>query len=429
MSAGLSATAAPTIGEALAQRVRQTPSGVAIRYARLGLWDVTTWAELGARVNNLAVGMAARGVNENSVVILIADSHPDWIAAHHAALSLGASVVAVDPRRTLDELTMELKFASPVMVIAGDEEQYDKTIETGAGVQTIVLIKTRGMRFLDHQVDLGKNPVITMGQLGEGSPQTSTQSSSQPSTSALSDGQRVALNRGGQRLSHETLLGEAQRLVNTLQLSTRDRTFVQRNFADPVEYLASVIAPLMTGHETSIGSGAGMAVMFQEMSQARPTALHVDQEWLARLQADIERRASGVKGLKKLAIARGWKPTAPSSAPKKPAVSMTRLLSWLLFVAGIVFLAVSRSTADWWRVVGLVGVLAAIAMVAVLAGLTVRDPLKRRYGLHRMRATFAADDVLRAEPVTVLGGLGVPLVDVSSIITLRNPAPSQRSVS
>jgi AMP-binding enzyme len=416
-----------SISEALVQRVKESPNTVAIRYARLGLWDVTTWAQLGARVASLASGMAARGVTEGSVVGIISESHPDWIAAHHAALSLGASVLAVDPRRTADDLIIDLKFAVPVMVVAGDEEQYDKTIETGAGVQTIVLIKTRGMRFLDHHVDLGNNPVTTVARLGEQS------SGAAAGSSTPTDGQRVALHRGGQRLSHETLLAEAQRLVNTLSLSAGDRTFVQRNFADPVEYLSSVIAPLLTGHETAIGSGAGTAVMFQEMAQARPTALHVDQEWLARLQADIARRAAAVKGLKRLAIARGWKPSAPSSAPRKPTISMIRVLSWVLVAAGIVFLVVSRSIADWWRLLGLIAVSAVVGLMALLVGVTVRDPLKRRYGLQRMRATFAADDVLRAEPVSVLGGLGVPLVDVSSVMASTSGASSesasQRSIS
>jgi long-chain acyl-CoA synthetase len=405
---------AQTINEALARRVKETPNLVAIRYARLGLWDVTTWAQLGARVANLASGMAARGVKEGSVVGIIAESHPDWIAVHHAALSLGAAVLAVDPRRSAHDLTMDLKFATPTMVIAGDEEQYDKTIETGAGVETIVLIKTRGMRFLDHEVDLGNNPVTTMDHLGDQPAQPG-----QPVAAMQVDVQRIALHRGGQRLNHETVLGDAQRLVNTLGLSTRDRTFVQRNFADPVEYLSSVIAPLLTGHETAIGSGAGAAVMFQEMAQARPTALHIDQEWLARLQGDIGRRSSGLRGLKKLAVMRGWKAQAPSSSPKRPAMSSTRLMSWVMFVAGVVFLGVSRRVADWWRVVGLLGILAAIGLIAVLAGVTVRDPLKRRYGLQRMRAAFAADGVLAAESVSALGGLAVPLVDVSSVIATQ----------
>jgi long-chain acyl-CoA synthetase len=396
-----------TVGAALEQRVQQTPKAVAMRYARLGLWDVTTWADLGARVASIAAGMAARGVTEGSVVAIIADNHPDWIAANHAAMSLGASVMAIDPACSLEQLAVELKSASPTMVIAGDEEQYDKTIEAGAGVRTVVLIKTRGMRYLDHQVDLGQNPVITMAQLVD--------APSGSEVKAFSNSGAIAVKRGSQRLSHTALIEEAQRLIRTLNLSAADRTFSQRNFADPVEYAASVVAPLFTGHETAIGSGAGPSVMMQEMAQARPTALHVNRDWLTRVHGDIARRSAGVKGLKKLALNRGWKPSAPASLPRQPGLSSIRLLSWVIAVAIVIFLGVSTAMSGWLRFLGMIGVAALIGLVAVLAGVTIRDPLKRRYGLQRLRSTFAADDLLQAEPVKVLGALGIPLVDVSNL--------------
>ncbi len=415
-----------SIPEALAAQVRANPSAVAIRFAHLGLWEPTTWSELSNRVTQLAGGLASRGVTSGSNVVIVAANHPDWIAVHHAAISLGATVSPVSPDAGVSHLADALRLGGSAgsVVIAGDEEQYDKTIETGVGFSTLVVMNTRGMRYLDHQQSSGSGAsdvvearsnggaVITMANLA----------SSVVPPSALLGGASPALRRDGTTLSHATLLASAQRIISALSMTSKDRTYAQRNFSDPTEYLSAVLVPLLTGQETAIGSGAGPTVMFQELAQARPTALHVDGAWLTRLTGDIDRRSKAVKGLKRLALKQGWKPTAPASTPKNPSLSMTGIMGWVMVLAGIAFLAVSRSSlTDWWRFIGLIVLLVALAIGAVLAGLTVRNPLRRRYGLHRLRCAFASDGALQQSNTTTLGALGVPLVDVAGALANTSP--------
>jgi malonyl-CoA/methylmalonyl-CoA synthetase len=79
-------------------------------------------AELVARVERVAGGLAAHGVERGSVVSLGAPNSPDWVAAYLAVLHLGAILHPFNPTYTAEEVAYVLGDATPAFVIREGEE-------------------------------------------------------------------------------------------------------------------------------------------------------------------------------------------------------------------------------------------------------------------------------------------------------------------
>ncbi len=60
---------------------------------RGGKWSPLTWAQLVARVRNLAKALIARGVEPGARVLLVCENRPEWVIAHFAIMSAGAVTV------------------------------------------------------------------------------------------------------------------------------------------------------------------------------------------------------------------------------------------------------------------------------------------------------------------------------------------------
>jgi long-chain acyl-CoA synthetase len=85
------------VAQLLARRVAQSPMAVAFQHAAPGGgWLALDWAGFQARVSLLRRGLAAAGLRQGDRLALIAPVSLDWELLHHAALSMGVSVVGLD---------------------------------------------------------------------------------------------------------------------------------------------------------------------------------------------------------------------------------------------------------------------------------------------------------------------------------------------
>lgn len=80
-------------------------------------WPLT-FAELDRRSDELAAGLAGRGVGEGSVAVLLLGSTPDYALAYAALAKLGAATAGVNPRFTDDEVRRCLEVVQPDVVLA-----------------------------------------------------------------------------------------------------------------------------------------------------------------------------------------------------------------------------------------------------------------------------------------------------------------------
>ena len=84
-----------------------------------------SYLELDRRSDEVAVGLARRGVGLGSVVALTLPSTPDYVVAYAALAKVGAVTAGVNPRLTVAERGTALEVVGPDLVIASAEEVAD----------------------------------------------------------------------------------------------------------------------------------------------------------------------------------------------------------------------------------------------------------------------------------------------------------------
>jgi len=86
-----------TVPARLAQRAAASPGAVAFRHQGAdGAWQLLDWQGFSHQVDQLRRGMAAAGLRRGDRLALVAPVSLAWELLHHAALSIGVSVVGLD---------------------------------------------------------------------------------------------------------------------------------------------------------------------------------------------------------------------------------------------------------------------------------------------------------------------------------------------
>jgi long-chain acyl-CoA synthetase len=399
---------AATLPGLLLERAAQTPDKVALRTHGHGIWTPTTWSALLARVERVGDGLASLGVSGGSRVAIVAPNRVEWIVADLAAQGLGAATLAIDPDTSPAEVASTLRAAGVVAIVLADQEQFDKIEAVGPDVPLIVM-DTRGIRHLDDARRDDADRRLTFAQLeGRGSSGAwrSAAGAVVPSTAATV---RVDAHGAVHHDDHASVLAAGERIAAAIGLGPHDELLPQHTFAHPVERAMAITGALAHGASLSIGQDDRLASL--EAAAAQPTLVHAAPKWAAILAANLERRIAATTGLKKLALARGYRLQEPASTARSSRIDPLRALGTVAAVAVFVALLVTTSLNDWVRIAIALGIVVIAAAVAILSGISVPGPLRRMYGLGRARAVIVSDPIPEAS-LRVLGALGLPVISV-----------------
>ena len=122
---------------------------VALREKEYGIWNSYSWADSRDRVQALALGLLAQGIERGDVVAIIGRNRPHWLWAELAAHSVGAMSLGIYEDALGKEVAYLLDYAGARLAFAEDEEQADKLLEIAGQLpqlRWIVYNDPRGMR-------------------------------------------------------------------------------------------------------------------------------------------------------------------------------------------------------------------------------------------------------------------------------------------
>ncbi len=122
---------------------------VALRYANPDEGQDISWAELGRRIEELALALIAAGVEVQDKVAIYSRNMPEWTIADLATLLCRAVTVPVYPTSTPGQVAYILRDAQVRILLVGEQEQFDsalQALEEYPDVERIVAI--------DDQIDL-----------------------------------------------------------------------------------------------------------------------------------------------------------------------------------------------------------------------------------------------------------------------------------
>ena len=139
-----------TLPQILAEQAKRLgPAHVAIREKAYGIWQTVNWEDYFRFVRRTALGLLALGVRRRDSVAIVMNNHPEWLYSELGAQAAGCVTVNLFTSSIADELAEALKRFRPTVVVAQDQEQVDKLLETRSRlgfVRSVVYVDPTGMR-------------------------------------------------------------------------------------------------------------------------------------------------------------------------------------------------------------------------------------------------------------------------------------------
>jgi len=128
----------PNMAVMFRERVRKSPSNEAYRYpvADGQPWASVTWKETGDRVEKLAAGLLALGLETEQRVGIAAGTRLEWILADLAVMCAGGATTTVYPSTMAEDVAYILADSECRIVFAEDDAQVTKLASTRRSCRT-----------------------------------------------------------------------------------------------------------------------------------------------------------------------------------------------------------------------------------------------------------------------------------------------------
>ncbi len=128
-----SAVGSTTIADLLPKAVAEYGDQRAVMFKdETGHWAERSFAQLGDRVRDLALGLIDLGIAKGDKVSILGNTRLEWTEGDFAALTAGATVVPIYQTNSPEECQYVLENSDAVAVIVEDEEQLEKVRQVRA---------------------------------------------------------------------------------------------------------------------------------------------------------------------------------------------------------------------------------------------------------------------------------------------------------
>ena len=126
LDTGFLTTMPPNVAVQFFDRVDATPDREAFRFPRDETWGSVTWRQAGDRVEALAAGPLALGVEAEQRVGILSSTRYEWVLADLAVMCAAAATTTVYPTTNVDDTTYILADSECRVVFAEDDGQIEK---------------------------------------------------------------------------------------------------------------------------------------------------------------------------------------------------------------------------------------------------------------------------------------------------------------
>ena len=137
-----------------------------LREKAFGLWREWTWKEVGVAVREMAMGLAALGVQPGQTASILSNTVVEWVLADLAVLSAGAVSNGIYPTDARGQVQYLCQDSSTVLLFVEDDEQLDKALEVRAQCPTLAHIVVFDMEGLQRFSDSGVLSLARLRELG-----------------------------------------------------------------------------------------------------------------------------------------------------------------------------------------------------------------------------------------------------------------------
>ncbi len=129
---------------------------VAVREKRFGIWKSKTWKECFYEIEQVSIGLKAKGIKPNSTVGLIGNNTPRWLIGEIAVQSLRCVALGIYSDALETEIEYLISYSKCRVIFVEDEEQADKILsldDSKNKVDLIIYDEPKGMnKYTDRRL-------------------------------------------------------------------------------------------------------------------------------------------------------------------------------------------------------------------------------------------------------------------------------------
>ncbi|MFP5399531.1 MAG: AMP-dependent synthetase/ligase [Gammaproteobacteria bacterium] len=141
-----------TMPEVFVNAVRERGDRVWMREKKLGLWHAWSWNAAAAAVREIALGLAALGVQPGERVSILSNTRLEWMLADLGVLCAGGVSNGIYPTDSPVQVEYLCSDSDTRVIFVEDEEQLDKVLEVRARLPRLAKVVVFDMKGL-HRFD------------------------------------------------------------------------------------------------------------------------------------------------------------------------------------------------------------------------------------------------------------------------------------
>jgi len=295
----------PTLAACVLAHAAKSPTAVALRKKKFGIWEEITWRVYSDHVGAVARELLELGVGEGDHVAIIADNCPEWLYVDLGTQTIGGCSVGIYQTNPPADVAYVLNHSGAKILFCGDQEQVDKAIELGDTVpnlEHIIVFDSRGTCHYDDPRLISWNRFLTGGlQFVENEPHWFFQRVQQmdPTVPAM-----VIYTSGttgppkGAMISNTNAMGLAVATAEVMGFGENDRLLSYLPLCHVAEKIFSLFGPLSSGAVVHFGESIG--TVQRDLAEVSPTIfLGVPRIW-ERIHAQVILKMQDSSWLKRM---------------------------------------------------------------------------------------------------------------------------------
>ncbi len=232
----------------LLRQASENPDLPALRTKRMGIWDVTTWAQARDRVSVLAHMLGEQGVGEGTSFGVFGPNHTDMYLTYLAVHSLGGIVVPIGSSTFGDDLRRQIQSSDVEHILAFEQQHVDALLECGkTSLKRVFYVNGRGIENYD-QPELASLPQSLEGIEASTSLLERLEGQRDPEETAT-----ILLTSGAGReerpveLSHGALIATARSLARRETITAKDSLLAYLPLSVSSDFLFSYSLAMVSG--------------------------------------------------------------------------------------------------------------------------------------------------------------------------------------
>ncbi|MGD8387870.1 MAG: AMP-binding protein [Desulfobacteraceae bacterium] len=370
-----------TIPKLLKASAEKYGKRVALREKDLGIWQNITWEQYYQKTKYFGLGLLSMGLEPEDKVSILSENNPEWLYADLGSQSVRGVVVGIYPTNVATQVEYILDHSQSRFVVVGDQEQADKVLEVKdrlSNLQKIIVIDMKGLRRYRSPLIMSFEEALALGEeMDREDPKRfdSLVEQTDPEDTALMVYTSGTTGKPkGAMISHRNAIASARNFLSCTPLRVDDVIVSYLPLCHIAERSFSVLYPLMTG---------GITVNFAES--------------LNTVQDNIREIAPTVF----FAVPRIWEKMQSGHVMRMR--DATRLKRWIDGWCGKkekeIYDMECRGKASGLR----------IKALKILTSVLHGYPLKKHFGLNRLRYVYTGGAPTPPETVIFFHSIGIKI--------------------